>query len=85
MTITNALQMLTSKELVRLQNSTKEFFQFEFNVFNAGVMYKFKCTNMPKMFGRNWNGYDFSVVNDATTQYYIAETIKSKLISNIVK
>jgi hypothetical protein len=72
MTLTSVLQATPTTELRRALNSQKEYLYFDISVF-------IKCTNTYKEPSpTTWNGYDFIIENDDTTNFYINEELKSR-------
>jgi hypothetical protein len=79
MTLTSVLQATPTTELRRALNSQKEYLYFDISVFNVGVSVNIKCTNTYKEPSpTTWNGYDFIIENDDTTNFYINEELKSR-------
>lgn len=80
MTLTSTLKETPIKELLRAVNSQKEYLFFDISMFNVGASISIKCTDIYKDINPNtWNGYDFLIVNDFDTKYYIAESLKDRL------
>ena len=83
MTLTSTLQAASTKDLQRASNSNKEYLYFDISVFNVGARVQIKCTDTFKEPSyRTWNGYDFLIENDDTTNYYIKEELKSRSKNN---
>ena len=83
MTLTSTLQGASTKDLQRASNSNKEYLYFDISVFNVGARVQIKCTDTFKQPSyRTWNGYDFLIENDDTTNYYIKEELKSRSKNN---
>ena len=79
MTITSTLQQVSTKDLQRALNSTKQFLYFDVSVFNTGAVIRIKCTDTFKIpSARTWNGYDFLIENDHITNYYIEQELASR-------
>jgi hypothetical protein len=80
MTLTNVLQSTNIDDLLRAFNSSKEYLFFDISVFNVGVNINIICTNRYKEINQNtWNGYDFIIENDFTTNEYIKIALKDLL------
>jgi len=83
MTLTSTLQAASTKDLQRASNSNKEYLYFDISVFNVGARIQIKCTDTFKQPStRTWNGYDFLVENDSTTNYYIKQELESRSKNN---
>ena len=83
MTLTSTLQAASTKDLQRVSKSNKEYLYFDISVFNVGARVQIKCTDTFKEPSyRTWNGYDFIVENDDTTNFYIKEELKSRSKNN---
>jgi len=79
MTITKCLSETPLKELKRALNSEKEYLYFNISVFNVGAQISIKCSNIYKQINyKTWNGYDFLIINDNITKYYISEEINNR-------
>jgi hypothetical protein len=79
-TLINTLENTNINDLLRAVNSTKEYLYFNISVFNVGVSIFIQCTDTFKQpSARSWNGYDFIIENDSTTNYYILESLKAIL------
>jgi hypothetical protein len=79
-TLINTLENTNINDLLRAVNSTKEYLYFNISVFNSGVSIFIQCTDKFKQpSARSWNGYDFIIENDTTTNYYILESLKAIL------
>jgi hypothetical protein len=80
MTLTHVLSETPTKELKRAFKSQKEYLYFDISAFNVGMSINIICTNTFKTPNPNtWNGYDFLIENDTTTNFYV----KQELISRI--
>lgn len=80
MTLIGTLQSTGTAELLKAVNSQKSYLFFDISVFNAGAVINIKCTDSYKEINRNtWNGYDFIIENDYTTEYYILNVLKERL------
>lgn len=83
MTLTSTLQAATTKDLQRASNSNKEYLYFDISVFNVGARIQIKCTDTFKQPSyRTWNGYDFLIENDSTTNFYIKQELESRSKNN---
>jgi len=79
-TLINILENANVNDLLRAVNSTKEYLYFDISVFNVGASIFIKCTDTFKEpSARTWNGYDFIIENDSTTNYYILGALKTIL------
>lgn len=80
MSLINTLENTNTAELLRAINSAKSYLYFDISVFNIGASINIKCTDTYKEINRNtWNGYDFIIENDYTTEYYILNVLKERL------
>ena len=76
----NTLENANINDLLRAYNSTKEYLYFNISVFNVGASIFIKCTDTFKeISAQTWNGYDFIIENDSTTNYYIREVLSTIL------
>jgi len=79
MTLLHYLKETPTKELNRALNSNKEYLFFNISAFNIGISIFIKCTNIYKDINQNnWNGYDFWLENDNTTNYYIQQELNNR-------
>lgn len=79
-TLINTLENANVNDLLRAVNSTKEYLYFNISVFNVGAAIFIQCTDTFKQpSARTWNGYDFIIENDSTTNYYILGALKTIL------
>lgn len=84
MTLTSILSETNIKELKRAFNSQKEYLYFKISVFNVGISIQVICTNTFRYPNYNtWNGYDFIIENDFTTNYYIEQELKNRTSETI--
>jgi hypothetical protein len=80
MTLIHYFQNTRTAELLRAVNSQKGYLFFDISVTNCGMSIFIKCTDQYKEINRNtWNGYDFIIENDYTTEYYILNVLKERL------
>lgn len=76
----NTLENSNLNDLLRAFNSSKEYLFFNISVFNSGVCINIKCTKHYKNINRNtWNGYDFIIENDFTTNEHIKNALRTIL------
>lgn len=76
LTLTSTLKETPIKELLKAFNTNKGYLYFDISVFNVGAAISIKCTDIYCPPNPNtWNGYDFMLENDYTTNQYIAQTI----------
>lgn len=83
MTLKDALELVETKTLFRMLNSAKEYFMFEFSVFNVGTYVNVVCTNnisTPKR-----NGYDFLTTNSTQNKNSIIGVLKERELTETQK
>lgn len=80
MTLIGTLKATDTAQLLKAVNSQKSYLFFDISVFNTGASIHIKCTDTYKEINRNtWNGYNFIIENDYTTEYYILNVLKERL------
>ena len=77
--LTQILENLELKQLIKILGSSKEYVNFEFNVFNVGVQTTIKNTDIySEINPETWNGYDFNINNDDYLKSILVDIILNK-------
>ena len=77
--LTQILENLELKQLIKILVSSKEYVNFEFSVFNVGVQTTIKNTDIySEINPETWNGCDFNINNDDYLKSILVDIILNK-------